>query len=532
MLLLVLLVLGLIPSCLALSSANKQCIIVGGGPVGLATALQLSNPPHSYSVTLLEQSDEVGEYDPTRAYLYNVNPRGLVWFDQFPNAQAKLFERGSSPVSGMGAICYVPPTDAEPIPEVRKVRLSRQVPLRERRSFWIPRHQMVVLLEECCREQEAERLAGSKSDFGSIELLHGKRFAGLEVNEDDTLTVKCDDGTSYTAALVIGADGMDSSVRACLGDKTQSTWLQAHADQFQVRRYRSPSTGLRMKSLQFPPKFVLRNNTGEVVPTDSETMYVLRSINKGTRDSISLGMLPVKDPTMVRPANINTRPDNVVWSMRTGTAIRDFFAKSFPRMRWDEIINDEEWERFAKADGTTYPYCQYSPGSASVSPSKLTGVVLVGDACHAFPPDIGQGINAGLNDVLALDRAMTGRDILTGAALESRPETLGDALTAYQADRGPEHKALIRLARCGAPYQYRQPWIRDRIGRFLWTANVAFRMMLNKLSGGLIPPVAAVLMQNEELSFRQVMRRAAMASRIIKLAILPLIWTVLKRSSA
>lgn len=48
---------------------------------------------------------------------------------------------------------------------------------------------------------------------------------------------------------------------------------------------------------------------------------------------------------------------------------------------------------------------------------------------------------------------------------------------------GPEHRALIKLATCGAPYQYRQALLRDRLGRFFWTLNVVLRMGLNKLSG-------------------------------------------------
>ena len=59
---------------------DKSCIVVGGGPVGLATALTLSRPPHCYTVTVLEQSQTVKDYDPARSYLYNINSRGLEWF--------------------------------------------------------------------------------------------------------------------------------------------------------------------------------------------------------------------------------------------------------------------------------------------------------------------------------------------------------------------------------------------------------------------------------------------------------------------
>jgi kynurenine 3-monooxygenase len=528
---------------------SKEAVVVGGGPVGLAAALTLSNPPHCYNVTLLEKAPNLATiYDPTRAYQYNVNRRGLSWVDQFECVRTKLEARGSAPSGGMGfgSIVYIPSDPAKPIPSVpddariagAPAKSNQQSP---RRSYWIPRHQMVEMLEECCRAQEEDRVKSNPNGIGSIEILKGKQVVDLEgVDEPNTqrLKVVCSDGTEFVASLVVAADGMDSAIRACLSSHDKSTsvsassWLHSHASSFRIKRYRSPSTGLRMKSLQFPPRFELTNTTGERLPTLSETMYVFRGVNSGPRDYVSLGLLPVKDPNLIRPANINTRPNHVLWSMMDGSQVKDFFVRNYPRVNWDDWVSDDEWDRFAKATGTTYPYCQYSPGSAVASPTMDAGVVLVGDACHAFPPDIGQGINAGLQDVVALDYALKGLDIETGKPPKQPVETLGQALLNYQSNRRPEHAALIRLARCGAPYQYRQAWIRDRVGRFLWTANVVFRMLLNKLSGGLVPPAAILIAQDPTVSFRRVMRRAAIASRSIKVVAAAALWLLWKRSFA
>jgi 2-polyprenyl-6-methoxyphenol hydroxylase-like FAD-dependent oxidoreductase len=37
---------------------------------------------------------------------------------------------------------------------------------------------------------------------------------------------------------------------------------------------------------------------------------------------------------------------------------------------------------------------------------KNKGILLLGDALHAFPPDLGQGVNSGLEDVVELNNCL------------------------------------------------------------------------------------------------------------------------------
>jgi hypothetical protein len=111
-------------------------------------------------------------------------------------------------------------------------------------------------------------------------------------------------------------------------------------------------------------------------------------------------------------------------------------------------------------------------------------------------------------DVVALDRALRGEDIVRGSSSSS-----ATASFSTPANLG---RALIRLARFGAPYQYNQSWLRDRIGKQLWTINVVFRVFLNKVSRGWIPTAAILVAQRHELTYRQVMRRADATSIVIK----------------
>jgi hypothetical protein len=137
-----------------------------------------------------------------------------------------------------------------------------------------------------------------------------------------------------------------------------------------------------------------------------------------------------------------------------------------------------------------------------------------------------------LQDVVALDRALRGEDIVRGSSssaispsasstiTNSPPApTLGQALDRYERNRKGEHRALIRLARFGAPYQYNQSWWKDRLGKQLWTINVVVRVLLNKVSFGFIPPAAILLAQRHELTYRQVMRKADATINVVKASV-------------
>jgi kynurenine 3-monooxygenase len=143
-----------------------------------------------------------------------------------------------------------------------------------------------------------------------------------------------------------------------------------------------------------------------------------------------------------------------------------WFEHSFPRMPFkksDNMISDQEWDRLAAAAGTRFPPCQYSGGLSVTSNDYQCGVALIGDAgkcsvfflthycksgrtqetslllyfswfvtVHSFPPDIGQGVNAGLEDVCALSQTLTNSKDVN--------RTLGEALIEYERIRSPEVK--------------------------------------------------------------------------------------------
>ena len=93
--------------------------------------------------------------------------------------------------------------------------------------------------------------------------------------------------------------------------------------------------------------------------------------------------------------------------------MRKFLEDSFPQLDLSLFVADEELDRFAKSKGGLFPMPQHANsmtatlndgGPDSAGDQGTKGVVLVGDALHSFPPDLGQGVNSGLEDVLELNK--------------------------------------------------------------------------------------------------------------------------------
>lgn len=193
----------------------------------------------------------------------------------------------------------------------------------------------------------------------------------------------------------------------------------------------SPAAGLRYKVLSLPGSYPLDGKRGGEPAVPSMT-YSYRSAYAG-KDSYRetrIGLLPRVEKDDIRTSNFITPPDHALWTdpaLQTAEGMWAFLEESFPQLDLKQVLGGTgEVERFAASRGGTFPMSTTTKGGAAfpvssgavsagkdAAPLVLAGagsgagetaVVLVGDAMHHFPPDVGQGVNSALEDVMELGK--------------------------------------------------------------------------------------------------------------------------------
>jgi kynurenine 3-monooxygenase len=469
------------PTIDELNAADGNVLIVGGGPAGLATALMLARRGWT-KITVLEKNISAGYYQPDKSFNYLIDGRGQKLTDLIGLTES---------LAKVGV-----PNTAFYITRIQTngKRKTSKLPIidsNRKTAYWVPRSVFVQLLYEEIERHWKDHIT-VLFDTQCTEINQVTTEAGnqrLEV----VVQTSHDEVERFEPYFLIGCDGIQSIVRNAL--------KQRDSARFEMQRFPSPSAGLKYKVLSFPPNFPLGQDQDPAVSTMA---YAIRGRWRN-RTQISLGLLPIKDETAPRTVNIITYPDHPVWSLKTGEQVLQFLEQDFPQLPIREIISLEEADRFAKSEGGLFPTPQSCNGLHDLLRQKSTqvmqaGVVLLGDAIHCFPPDIGQGVNAALEDVAVLNDALC-----------HSQNDLTQALPRYEADRRLDVTAVVKLAQTAAPWQYNQNRWRAR----LWLVQFLLRFGISRLFPIVSPP-AFFLLQNQQLSYQEIWDREQRGSQILQ----------------
>lgn len=309
------------------------------------------------------------------------------------------------------------------------------------------------------RAEFVETLYNGLSETAKNKVLLGKKLANIQANEDEVI-VTCEDGTSYHGSLALGADGVHSKTRLLMRD------LAMHQDPSRPWDEKTPflSTYSCLWS-----SFPRPSDPGQGFDThhkDKSVMY----LTGHERGWIFL-YTKLPEPTRERASYTDSDIEACIDEFSDFPVDDNFKVKDVWAMRLTAGMSNLE---------------------EGVAENWTWGrVVLAGDAAHKFTPNTGQGLNAGIQDVVRLCNGL--RSLQSSNSTKVTVTQLTKTLEAYEVERKAAVKAEIGRAAGATRCQARANPIYYFLGRYILTMSLVQYIILEFIFS---PAVSSALVLN------------------------------------
>ena len=345
--------------------------VVGAGPAGSLLAIYLARQGHE--VVVYEGRPDLRRVD----------------IDAGRSINLALATRGIVPLIDVGVIDQV---DAITIPMRGRMVHAADEPLPELQPYGSQPHEVI---HSVSRTDLNAILLDAAEATGRVRFEFETRLHSVEL--EDSLLV-FEDGRREAFDVVFGADGAGSKVRAAIEASGRGFFDVEPLDH-------------SYKELTLPPAvdggFLIDPNALHIWPRGQFMLIALAN--------------PEGDFTVTLFA-----PTTTFEALRDPAAVDAFFAEHFSSFA--TMVPDLADQFFTNPTG-------------ALATLRGTGwshegrAVVVGDAAHAIVPFHGQGMNAAMESVRALDRH-----------LRASPDDLAAAFAAYEVERKPDADAIAAMA--------------------------------------------------------------------------------------
>ncbi|PXF46088.1 hypothetical protein BWQ96_04094 [Gracilariopsis chorda] len=353
-------------------------LIVGGGPCGLLAAATLHQ--NGIPCVLLEQARDTTS-DPSRAYPITVIQRSRNFLSHLPLLLDALCSKGN----------VLNDKQRQIVEEDGTVnRIATWGKRTHEPSMSFLRGHLVQTLRDYVQDH-----------CPSVSSYYGYRGIQLQFDDEGIIvqTSADDSKLMFRANILIVCEGRNSTTVHQLRIEEEAGLVNTTSG-FNYIKKNSATSSLLRKTIITSPNFTKRFFPDESYPGRITLYGSTKGRTSNRVFSMSAFRLPLghEELQFRSIASIVLHQDHALWQVDSPRKLYEFVQENFPHTNVTDLIDDFSVKQFLEARTSQYGPVRAIRSLTGTATKSGDGIIVMGDAAHSFPPDLGQGLCAAWED--------------------------------------------------------------------------------------------------------------------------------------